>query len=247
MAHTITHSDTSILHEVQGLEQERQLIRWGGVAGAAGSLLLISSAVVVGALGMPDASDVATLRNFSAIESGRIVEHFIYLGALLFMAGNTLVLYRMLSKTHAAAALFGAASAMFGYVIMAGSSLLHLSTAPLAELYTGGEATAEGLAAIEYAWAGAQSVFDTMLATGGLLVPVGILLLGIAMRKAHTFSDGLTAFTLGIGLVGTVGAIIAIIIPGSMWLAASVFSLALFYLAMGWRMLTWRGKPVVRT
>ena len=48
--------------------------------------------------------------------------------------------------------------------MMAASSLLHVSTAPLAELYTDPDTAPEDLPAIEYAWHGAQSVFDTMLA-----------------------------------------------------------------------------------
>ena len=63
-----------------------QTNRWGGVAGIAGGILLIASAAVVGALGLPDASDVETLTDFEHIESGRIAEHFLYLGALILFA-----------------------------------------------------------------------------------------------------------------------------------------------------------------
>ena len=52
--------------------QDRQLVRWGGVAGLAGVALLLASAVVVGILGLPDASDVETLTDFADIETGRI-------------------------------------------------------------------------------------------------------------------------------------------------------------------------------
>ncbi len=217
-------------------DQDRQLIRWGGIAGLAGPILLIASAVVVGVLGLPDASDVETLTDFADIESGRIAEHFLYLGALILFALHVVVLHRMLRPAHQAAALFGTVIATFGLVIMAASSVLHVSTSPLADLYNEPSASPEDLRAIEYAWHGAQSVFDTMLTTGVLLVPIGIVLFGIAMSKSSAFGSGLTWFTVGLGVIGVVGAVIAVIDPGSMSSAAAVLAIALFHLTTGWRM-----------
>ncbi|MDH3299422.1 MAG: DUF4386 domain-containing protein [Acidimicrobiia bacterium] len=219
-----------------------QLIRWGGVSGVAGFAALLCSFVVVGSLGLPDASDVETLTDFADIESGRIAEHFLYLGALMFFALNLVVLYRLLRASHLAAALFGTVVASFGYAIMAAGSLLHVSTSPLSELYTAADATPEDLRAIEYAWHGAQSVFDTLLTTGVLLVPIGIVLFGVAMWQAPTVRRGLVFLTLGLGLVGTVGAVIAVVEPGSLFAAASVLAMAMFHLAIGVWMLRSGGK-----
>ena len=215
----------------------RQLIRWGGLSGVAGFLALLGSVIVVVGLGLPDASDVETLTDFADIETGRVAEHFFYLGALLFFALHVSALYRVLRSAHLPAALFGSVMAMFGYVIMAASSLLHVSTAPLSELHTAPDATPEDLRAIEYAWYGAQSIFDTMLTTGVLVVPIGIALFGLAMWKAPAFGSGLTVFTVGLGVLGVVGAAIAVVDPGSMFSAASVLAIALFHLAVGIRML----------
>ncbi len=211
----------------------RRLIRWGGVSGVAGFFALLASVVVVTSLGLPDASDVETLTDFADIESGRIAEHFLYLGALLLFALNTVVLYRLIRTSHLAAALFGTVTAAIGYTIMAASSLLHLSTSPLSELYTAPDATPEDLRAIEYAWHGAQSVFDTLLITGVLLVPIGILLCGLAMWVAPAVRRGLSILTLCLGLVGLIGAVIAVVDPGSMFAAAAVLAIAVFHLATG--------------
>jgi hypothetical protein len=198
---------------------------------------MVAVGVVVGALGLPDASDVETLTDFADIESGRIAEHFLYLGALMLFALHVLVLYRLLKTAHPAAALFGTAIAAFGFVIMAASSLLHVATSPLADLYTAPDTPAEDLPSIEYAWHGAQSVFDTMLATGVLLVPIGILLLGVAMRSAPAFGSRLTMLTIALGTVGIIGAAIAIVDPGSMFSAVSVLAIVVFHLSTGWRTL----------
>jgi hypothetical protein len=216
-------------------DTDRRLIRWGGIAGLAGPLLLIGSVVVVTVLGLPDASDVETLRDFADIESGRIAEHFLYLGALVMFALHVFVLQRMLTRANQTAALFGTVIAAFGLVIMAASSVLHLSTAPLFDLYNEPGTSPEDLRAIEYAWHGAQSVFDTMLITGVLLVPIGIVLFGVAMRSSSAFGSGVTWLTIGLGAVGIIGAVIAVIDPGSMFAAAGVLAIALFHLSAGWR------------
>jgi hypothetical protein len=81
-------------------------------------------------------------------------------------------------------------------------------------------------------------VFDTMLATGVLLVPIGIVLLGIGMRRAPAFGPRFAMFTIALGTVGIIGAVIAVIEPGSMAAAGSVLAITLFHLSIGWRTLT---------
>jgi len=231
------HDETSLPEQTA----HRQLIRWGGMAGLTGAGLLASSVVVVVALGLPDASDPETLADFANIKSGRIAEHVLYLGALVFFALHVLVLHQLLTKAHRAGALFGAALAEFGLVMMAASSMLHMSTAPLADLYTAPGTSPSDLRAIEYAWHGAQSVFDTMLATGALLVPIGIVLLGLAMLRAPLFSRRIAMLAFGLGAVGIIGAAIGIMDPGSMFLAVSVLVIGAFHLTVGWSTLKLSG------
>ena len=199
---------------------------------------MLGAFVVVGVLGLPDASDVETLTDFADIEAGRIAEHLLYLGALMLLALHVLVLHRLLKEANPAASLFGAAAAEFGFVIMAASAMLHVSTSPLADLYTAPDASPADRQAIEYAWHGAQSVFDTMLATGVLLVPIGIVLIGIAMRSAAVFGSRLSWAAIALGAVGVVGAVIAIVDPGSVFSAASVLAIVVFHAITGWKTLT---------
>ena len=224
-------------HDEPSLSEQtahRQMSRWGGMAGVLGAGLLASSLAVVVALGLPDASDPETLTDFANIKSGRIAEHVLYLGALVFFALQVLVLHLLLTRAHRAGALFGAAFAEFGFVMMAASSMLHVATAPLADLYTAPGTSPSDLRAIEYAWHGAQSVFDTMLATGALLVPIGIVLLGLSMLRAPLFSRSVAILAIGLGAVGIIGAAIGIVDPGSMFLAASVLAIGVFHLCVGW-------------
>jgi hypothetical protein len=211
-------------------------MQWGGVAGLAGVVLFLGTIAVVVAMGLPSASDVETLTDFANIESGRIAEHFLYLGALALFALHTFALRRLLEPAHQAASLFGTVLAMFGLVIMAASSMLHISTAPLAELYTATGTTPEDLRAIEYAWSGTQSVFDTMLVTGVLLVPLGMVMFGLAMRHSSAFGPKLGALAIGLGLLGFTGAAIEAIDTTTDYSAAGVLAIVVFVLISSWRM-----------
>ena len=218
-------------------ESDQQLLRWGGWAGLSGVVLMVGAVLVVGGLGLPDASDVETLTDFDDIEVGRNFEHFLYLGAVMLFALHALVLYHALAKTHRPAALFGVAMAEFGLAMMAASSLLHLSTSPLSDLYDDPGASAAERYAVESAWHAAQSVFDTMLITGVLLVPIGIVLFGVAMRSASAFGSRLAMVTIGLGVLGIVGATVAVIVPGSAFAAAAVLVIVVFNLVVGRRTL----------
>ena len=222
-----------------------QLTRWSGIAGLAGAALLLGAGVVVGILGLPDASDVETLTDYADIESGRIAEHFLYLGGLMLVALHVLGLNRLVRDDHPAAALFGTATAQFGLVILAASSLLHLATSPLSEIYNASDTPPEDLPSIEYAWHAGQSVFDTMLATGMLLVPVGIGLLGVAMRAGTVFGQRMGWLAVGLGIAGAIGAVIAIVDPGSMFSAVAALTVVVFTLAAGWKTLRLERDDVI--
>ena len=213
--------------------QQRQLARWGGFAGLAGVVLMLAAFVVVIGLGLPDASDPETLTDFADIETGRILEHFFYLGAVVAFALHVLVLDRVLESAHRAAALFGVALSVLGLTVMAAGALLHVSTVALADLYTDPGTAQEDLPAIEYAWHGAQSVFDTMLMTGLLVVPVGMLMLGVAMRRSTWFGPRLTLLTFGLGLVGLAGATIEIVDASIVLSPLSVLAMVVFHLVVG--------------
>jgi uncharacterized membrane protein len=216
---------------------DRRLMRWGGIAGLLGGITMFAAVAVVVGFGLPDASDPETLTDFADLETGRILEHFFYLGALMLLALHALVLYRLLRVADMPAALFGAAVATFGFVILAASAVLHVSTTAMADLYTASDATAADQRSIEHAWHGAQSVFDTMLATGLLLVPIGIVLFGVAMRSTSAFGPRLMWAAFVLGVVGTIGAAVEVIDTSIETSGASVLAMVVFFMATSWRVL----------
>ena len=213
---------------------ERELGRWGGICGLVGVLVWIAMAVVVGVGSPPDASEPESLTDFPDIETTRLAENTLYFAGLVLFALHALVLYRLLRRSHPPAALFGAALAVMGFVMMASSALLHVSTTALSEQYTDPANSDADRAAIESAWFGAQGVFDAMLAAGVLLVPVGIALFGLAMRNGSAFGSRLAVVAIVLGVVGAIGAAIAIVDPGSSFSALGVLAMGLFHLVVAW-------------
>jgi hypothetical protein len=220
-----------------GQAGERQLARWGGAAALGGVVLMLLTFAVVIAMDLPDASDAETLTDFADIDTGRIFENLFYLGSVILFTLHVPVLYQLLKTAHWAAALFGAALSTIGLAIMSASSLLHVSTSPLADLYTDPSTVPEGLPAIEYAWHGAQSVFDSMLATGLLLVPIGMVLFGVAMRRSRHFGPRLAWLAIGLGVIGAVGATVEVVDQSLEFSALSVLAIVVFHLTTGWRTL----------
>lgn len=219
------------------LAGEHQLARWGGAAGVGGVVLMLLTFAVVIGLDLPDASDPRTLTDFADIETGRIFENLLYLGALVLFTLHVVVLYELLRTSNWAAALFGTALSAIGLTIMSASSLLHVSTSPLADLYTDPTTPPDELPAIEYAWHGAQSVFDSMLATGLLLVAIGMVFLGVAMRRSHQFGRRIAWLAIGFGVFGVVGATVEVVDPALEFSVVSVLALVVFHGAAGWRTL----------
>jgi hypothetical protein len=76
-----------------------------------------------------------------------------------------------------------------------------------------------------------------MLAAGVLLVPIGLTLLGLAMRRLPAFPSSIMWLTVGVGAAGVVGAVIAVLDPGSMLSAISVLGMTVVMLVTGWQML----------
>ncbi len=120
---------------------------------------------------------------------------------------------------------------------MAASSVLHLSTSPLADLYTDPDTPPDDRPAIEYAWHGAQSVFDTMLITGALIVPIGMVLFGVAMRCSAAYGSRLGWLAIGLGAAGLIGAGLEVVDRALELTAISILAIVVFHAATGWRTL----------
>ena len=222
--------------ELLNIEQEKSVLRWGGLSGLLGGILFILVMVFVGVFVPPDPADLAGwVTRFPDIQAARVVENVIYLVALLLEVPLFLALYRALRKTSLAPALFGSALGILGLVAMVVSATPHVAHAPLSDLYHAPGATPADQAALALMWQATKGIFDAMLYVGFFVVPIGLTLLGVAMLGAPAFGKGLGGVIVALGVVGVVAAVLQMADPAAMIGVGSYFACLISYLVLGWK------------
>ena len=226
------------MNDLQKMEQEKSVMRWGGLAGMLGGILFILTWVVVlaGPVGMEDPADlVGWVTRFPDIRAARIVENGLYLVALILEVTLFLALYRALRRASLAPALFGSVLGILGLGVFAAGALVHVAQVPLSDLYHAPGATPEDQATLALLWQATWGIFDAMLYVGFFVVPAGLIALGVAMLGAPTFGKGFGGLSVALGAVGLVAAVLQMVDPSSMIGALSYFACLIFYLVLGWK------------
>ena len=224
------------MNELLKMEQEKSVLRWGGLAGLLGGILFILVVVFVGVFVPPDPADLAGwVTRFPDIKAARVVENLLYLVALLFEVPLFLTLYRALRKTSLAPALFGSALGILGLVAMVVSTTPHVGHAPLSALYHAPGTTPAEQAALALMWQATKGIFDAMLYVGFFVVPIGLTLLGVAMLGTPAFGKGLGGVIVGLGMVGVVAAVLQMADPAAMFGLGSYVACLISYLVLGWK------------
>ena len=226
------------MNDLQKMEQEKSVLRWGGLAGMLGGILFILTWVVIlaGPVGMEDPADLAGwVTRFPDIRAARIVENGIYLVAVILGVPLFLALYRALRKTSLAPALFGSVLGIVGLVVMVVSTTPHVAHAPLSDLYHAPGVTPADQATLALLWQAIWGINDSMLYVGFFVVPIGLILLGVAMLGAPAFGKGFGGVSVVLGVVGLVAAVLQMVDPSSMIGAGSYFACLIFYLVLGWK------------
>jgi hypothetical protein len=210
-------------------------LRWGALAGVLGSLLMLFVFGFVAVfVGMEEVSAEQAVERFPDIRAARTVENGLYLLVLLLWAVHVLGLYRELHRTSPAPALFGAVLSILGLGVLAAGALPHVATAPISDLFHAPGATPQGRATLVVQWEATQGMFDALLVTGLVILPIGLLALGTAMTGAPGFGRRIGGTTVVLGVLGLAAAT-AILIDVSPVGAVGLLVLIAFHLILGWR------------
>ena len=222
------------MNNSQMLEQEKSVLRWGGLAGILGSIILVLVMVFVAvAIGSGPDDLKEIVARFPDIHILRVIENGLYLVGLLHAILLFLALFYALRKTSLAPALFGSALGIVGLVSMAISSTPHVGHHPLSELFQAAGTTPEAQEAIAIMWQGVWGIFYGPLYVGFFVVPLGIILIGVAMFAAPEFGKGISWMTVVIGALAFVAAIFQMIDPAGDIGAVSYIMPIIFYFVLG--------------
>jgi hypothetical protein len=226
------------MNHSQKMEQEKSVLRWGGLAGVLSGILFILTWVVViaGPVGMEDPAELEEwVTRFPDIRAARIVENGLYLVAVVLGVPLFLALYRALRGTRLAPALFGSVLGVLGLGVFAAGALVHVAQVPLSDLYHASGATPEDQATLALLWQATWGIFDAMLYVGFFVVPIGLIALGVAMLGTPAFGKGFGGLSVVLGVVGVVAGVLQFADPSSMIGAGSFFAILIFFLVLGWK------------
>ncbi len=234
------------MNDLQNTAQEKSVLRWGGLAGILGGILLVAVFAIVGfgPVGMESVEPAGEVMRFPEIRTARIVENGLYLAVLVLWVIHFLALYRGLRGTSLAPALFGSALGILGLVMLAAGALPHVATDPISDLYHAPGATAGDQATLVLLWQATMGILEMLLVTGLVILPTGLIALGIAMLGAPAFGKGFGGASAALGLVGGVAACVVLVDPASPIFPVGIFALIIFHLVLGWKVYSLSRSPV---
>jgi hypothetical protein len=226
------------------MEEEKSILRWGGLAGILGSIVFVLVFIIVIVfVGADPAEPEGEVMRFTDIRAARTVEDGLYLVVLILWVAHFLALYRALRGTSLAPALFGSVLGIVGLGVLAAGALPHVATAPISDLYHAPGATPEDKATLVLMWQATEGIFDALFGVGLLLVPVGFVALGVAMFGAPSFGKGFGGVSVVLGVIGVVAASVLLVDPLSPSSFVGVLSLIAFHLILGWRLYSLSRAP----
>jgi hypothetical protein len=210
--------------------------RSGGVAGIGGSLLFVLVfALVIVFAGPEPAGAAAPITRFPDIRAVRTVENTLYLALLVLWVALPVALGRRLRRTRPALALVGGAFDVLGLGALAAGALPHVASVRLSDLYHASGATPGDRAALVLVWQATQGVFHALLFTGLLVMSVGVILLGLAMRHEPDFGRRVGRVSVALGTAGLTGVAGVLADPLATLAGLALFALIGFHLVAGWK------------
>ena len=130
---------------------------------------------------------------------------------------------------------FGSALNIFGLTVLAAGAIPHAVTSRLSDLYHADGVTPDDQATLVLLWQANQAMFDSLLLVGLLVMPVGVILLGLAMRPDPAFGKVAGNVSVALGVIGLAAATVMLVDPLSPIAAVGVFALLGFHLIAGWK------------
>ena len=223
------------------MEEEKSVLRWGGLAGILAGILFLLSIVIVAPVLLPLADDPeAVVRSFPDIRAALTLVEGLFLVGLILWVTLFLALYRALRGTSLAPAL-GSVLGVVGLTVLAVGSLVYVALAHVSGLYHAPGATPEEQATLGLIWGSIQGVFIATDSVGLLLLPIGVTVLGVAMLGAPAFGKGFGGVSVVLGVVAVVGMSLFVVDPltsigvvGSF--LGAIVALVIFPLLLGWKL-----------
>lgn len=215
--------------------EEKSVLRWGGLAGMAGGILFILVPVILfGFVPQAPADPASVVSRFPAVRAAITAGNFVNFIVNCLWVAFFLGLYRALRGTSPAPALFGSVLGLLGLGVLFVESSTQVAFDPISNLYHAPGATPPEQATLALVWQATQGMFNQFDTAAILLLPTGIVVLGVAMLRSPSFGKVFGWLSVVLGAA----AIIAGFLFGTASVVAAVVDIPIFILfpiLLGWK------------
>ena len=194
------------------MENEKNVLRWGGIAGILAFTVWIVELPLYGAV---DPFAPEGLIRFSNVRASLGISTILMMTIALLSIAFILALYRTLRMSNPAFALYGGVVGVIGYITTAlGDASTFFAFSPLSDLYQATAATTESQASFAVLWQAAQGITHTFFFVGSLCTAMCLFTLGAAMLRSPDFGRRYGGVSIVLGLIGIGGVVASLFLPG---------------------------------
>ena len=231
------------MNDIQKTDDEKSVLRWGGLAGMLGGIVFIIMMITLLVL-VPDpfAGPEELLMRFPDERATTYLGESLYVVAFILSVTLFLALYRALRGTSLAPALFGTGLAFLGFAVLGAGALPNVGFAPIADLYHAPGATPGEQTALIPLWQATQGIFYETDTVGFLLLMIGLVVLGVGMLGAPEFGRGFGWVSVVFGVVGIVG-ILLFPVDTLPFAAFAILAYIIYPVLFGWKVYSLSRAP----
>ncbi len=217
-------------------DQERTLLRWGGIAGIlSGVTLLITSIVLFGFVPKAPTSALELVMRYPDVRIATIVGETFSLAGVFLSIAFFIALYRALRGTSYAPALYAVGLSLFGLAILAVEGVPDVAYAKISDLFHAPGATAQDQATLALIWKTTQGLFSQYDTASFVFLALGYVAFGFAMLRNLAFGKRFGIIAIVLGLAGLVG-VYALGITSSAFAPLGLFILIILPILLGWKL-----------
>jgi len=190
--------------EKKSTDQEKSVLRWGGLAGMVGGVVSIFVPVVLAVfVPLAPAGPAGLVSRFPDARTAIAVGNGIDFVATILLTVLIIAVSWALRRTSVAPALFGGILSLLGLGVFFVESSTQVAFDPISNLYHAAGATANQ-STFGLVWQATQGMFNQFDTAAVLLLSTGIIILGVGMVMSPTFGKGFGVVSMAVGVAGLI-------------------------------------------